>query len=64
MVKERLIKRGTESEKSLKTRVENAETEIKKLKGLYYYTEIVNDDLEKCYKEVVEYLQKRYNYIL
>jgi len=56
VVKERLIKRGTESEKSLKTRVENAETEIKKLKGLYYYTEIVNDDLEKCYKEVVEYL--------
>lgn len=52
VLKDRLIARGTETEATLKTRIERAEKEMKFAPE--FDTVIVNDDLETAYKQIKE----------
>jgi len=51
----RLLGRGSENESSLRTRLENAKTEIEfaHTQGKYEYT-LINDDLERAKKDILE----------
>lgn len=56
-LRERLEKRGTETQEKIETRLKNAEQE-RKLKGHYSYS-LVNEDLEETYREIVSILEKK-----
>lgn len=55
-LRKRLIKRGTESEESLRLRLERAEEELKYADAFDYV--VINDDLEIAYSEVKEIVEK------
>lgn len=61
-LKERLTKRGTETPESLQKRLDHssAEIEYSKEEGAYDLV-IVNDDLERAYAELKNFIQKEYN---
>ena len=61
-LEKRLRKRGTDSEETIKLRLSNAakETAFAKNNGKYEYT-IVNDDLEKTKREVIDLVNKIIN---
>lgn len=61
-LKERLITRGTETPESLETRLAHSYAEIafSKEKGAYDLV-IVNDQLEKAYSELKNFVQKNHN---
>ncbi|MBQ7584844.1 MAG: hypothetical protein IJU40_01170 [Desulfovibrionaceae bacterium] len=50
VLKERLIKRGTDSKETIQKRLHNAKKEIEE--ALWYDALIVNDDLEQAYAEL------------
>jgi guanylate kinase len=54
-LEKRLLGRGSENESSLRTRLENAKTEIEfaQTQGKYEYT-LINDDLELAKKDILE----------
>lgn len=65
VLEERLRKRGTETEESLKKRMEEmkGEMEYASQPGAYDVV-IVNDDLERTYDEFKRYVEKQYPLIL
>ena len=63
-LKDRLMKRGTESEETINNRLQIAEKEIKEINTLDYIKyKIINDDLDKCYEEVRETIVKLYPFL-
>lgn len=52
--------RGTETPEQVARRLTTAENELKRVKDLSYFTHILNDDLDTCYKMVVEQLNTWY----
>jgi len=56
-LRNRLEKRGTDSESAIKKRLENAKTEIDK-KSMYQHI-IINDDLEKATSELISIISGR-----
>ncbi|CAD8137194.1 unnamed protein product [Paramecium pentaurelia] len=59
-LRERLIGRKTETQDVIEKRIKNAETEIEKAKSFQFYHFIVNDNFETCYKELLEYVNNKY----
>ncbi len=57
-LRERLSKRGTETPESLQKRIDTASKELEESKKGIHDIVIVNDDLEKAYKELREYIFK------
>ena len=65
VLKERLIKRGTENEDSLKKRIEIGISEIKEMESSDFIKyKFVNDDLEVCYKELRDTLVKLFPFLV
>ncbi|CAD8215420.1 unnamed protein product [Paramecium octaurelia] len=60
ILRERLIGRQTETSDVVEKRIKNAETEIEKAKSFQFYHFIVNDNFETCYKELLEFVNKKY----
>ncbi|CAK55569.1 unnamed protein product (macronuclear) [Paramecium tetraurelia] len=60
ILRERLIGRKTETSDVVEKRIKNAETEIEKAKSFQFYHFIVNDNFETCYKELLEFVNKKY----
>lgn len=56
-LRNRLEKRGTDSERSITKRLENAKTEIAK-KSMYQHI-IINDDIEKAVHELISILDEK-----
>jgi len=52
--------RGDESPEQIEERLKTAETELKVFKEMGIYTEILNEDFETGYKELVEHLKSLY----
>jgi len=60
-LKNRLIKRNTESNEDLKKRIERAEMEMSFASRKEFDYKVVNDDLEKAKKTVEEIIEKEIN---
>lgn len=60
MLEQRLKKRGTESAETIEKRLKTAKEEIAGVKNLEYYEHIVNGDLLKTQKELIEFVNKHY----
>ena len=57
-LRERLLARGTETEETLKRRLDTAKGEMAYVeKESYFDKVIVNDDLERAYQELKEFVQ-------
>lgn len=60
-LRERLINRGTEDLEVIEKRINISKAELEELQGLNFFNKrLINDDFEKFYVEVVEYLQELY----
>jgi len=59
ILKERLIKRGTDSEDIIEERLHNAVHEIKQIKRFQYL--IINDDLQTAYNDVLNIIKAEEN---
>ena len=57
---QRLISRGESNEKIIKMRMEQFDKDILHWKD--YDFVVVNEDLDKCYKEIIEYLENKLKY--
>lgn len=57
-----LYKRASENEKQIDLRLKNAELELKTAKKLGIFTEILNEDLEISYKNLLKYINQNYLY--
>ncbi len=57
---QRLISRGESNEKIIKMRMEQFDKDILHWKD--YDFVVVNEDLDKCYKEIIEYLEDKLKY--
>ena len=65
ILKERLLKRGTESEETIEKRLKIGEKEIEEINSLDFIKyKIVNDDLDKCYEEVKDNMIKLYPFLI
>ena len=57
---QRLISRGESNDKTIKMRMEQFDKDILHWKD--YDFVVVNEDLDKCYKEIIEYLEDKLKY--
>lgn len=60
VLEERLKKRGTETPQVIQKRLTNAQKEIVRGQELEYYSHIVNDNLFKCFQDVVNFIETHY----
>ncbi|CAD8067368.1 unnamed protein product [Paramecium primaurelia] len=59
-LRKRLTGRGTETEEVIEKRMKNAEKEIEKAHQLGFYNELLNDDLQKTMKKLIDLLKTFY----
>mmetsp|Transcript_10562 Transcript_10562/g.33465 ORF Transcript_10562/g.33465 Transcript_10562/m.33465 type:complete len:214 (-) Transcript_10562:47-688(-) len=57
-LKERLLKRGTETTESMETRLHNAIGEIEVSKEAFWDAVFVNDDFDECYRQLSNFAEK------
>lgn len=57
---QRLRLRATDPEEVIQVRLKNAKKEVELSRSCSFYHRIVNDDLEMCRKDILEYLQACY----
>ncbi|KRX11233.1 P-loop containing nucleoside triphosphate hydrolase [Pseudocohnilembus persalinus] len=62
-VKQMKKNQATDSEEQIQKRLKNALNEVKRLKELPYYHEIVNDRLEETKNKFVSYINKMYSQV-
>jgi guanylate kinase len=61
VLRDRLIKRGTETADQIENRLNIGKNEIEELKNCPFIDKkFVNEDLEKCYSDVVGWLKEIY----